>query len=215
MILPKPPSFHVGFQMSMGIVGLLLEEPLISNDDIARRFEADPNSPFFITDLKIARMINSDPQGYHLSEEYQKLASLQSRNVMLCVGFGMHEKISSRFGEQSLKDMDHWKDVVDFLLANPMLTHHVDVITRIMKIIDVIEKFAGDSLLDLETIIVEYVREDPDFLFGGSEVDEELIERLLAGVSCDLSEIDLDDLISSMYGSTMEDPKNGRDERQT
>jgi hypothetical protein len=197
-----PPSFTVGHEMSLQIVGLLLEEPLLSNEDVARRFGADVDSPFFTIDMRIARIILAHPDDYHLSNEFQHLSSHQARNVMLCVGLDVCRRIGERFGDQAVEDLNRWREIVSFLLDNPMLTQHIDMAIRTKKIMDEISDLAGDKSVESETIIVEYVGEDPNFLFGGSDVDRVLLERLMAGVCEDLSVIELDDLISSMLGST-------------
>jgi hypothetical protein len=211
----NPPSFTVGHEMSLQIVGLLLEEPLLSNEDVARRFGADVDSPFFITDMSIARIILANPDDYHLSDGFQRLASHQARNVMLCVGLDVCHRLGERFGEQTSKDLERWRGIVSFLSENPMMSQHVDMAIRTRKILDEISDLAGDKPVESETIIVEYVGEDPNFLFGGSDVDRRLLERLIAGVCDDPSVIDLDDLISSMLGSTdTEDRRNGWNREQ-
>lgn len=212
---PDAPSFVVGHEMSLQIVGLLLEDPLLSNADIASRFDATPDDPLFLNDLAIARIILAKPDDYFEDGDFQRLAVRQSRNVMVAVGIDVYRRMASRFGEQSADDLDRWMEIVGFLFENPMTVRHVQLAKLMRKIVDAIDDLAGDKPVDSETIIVEYVGEDPDYLLGGSEIDSGLLERLIAGVSDDLSVIDLEDLISSMLGSTdTEDRRNGWDRGQ-
>lgn len=209
-----PPEFQVGHEMSLQIVGLLLEEPLLSNSDIAMRFGANPESTFFKTDLSIARIILSDPDKYHLSEEFQRLSSSQSRNVMLCVGLEVCRSLEERFGNQSREDLETWMDILSFLSEHPLSIHHIEMALRTMKLQEAISNLAGDTIEDSETIIMRYLEEDPDFLIGDSGVDENLLKRSIAGVSQASSVIDFDDLISSMFGPIdMEDRQNGLGEQ--
>mgnify|MGYP001308316626 CR=1 FL=1 len=211
----SPPSFIVGYDMSLQIVGALVEQPLLSNHDIAIMFGADEESPFFKTDLEIARILLSDPDGYHRSDEFQRLATIQSRNVMLCVGLEIYGMITDRFGPQDDEGMKRWHDIVSFLSNNPISIRHIDMAIQTRKIMEEIAILAGDRPVDSETIIVEYVRHDLEFLSAGSDVDSDLLENLIEGVCDGPSVIRLDGLISAMLGSIdTEDRRNGSDRDQ-
>jgi hypothetical protein len=172
MDLPRPPSFAVGPEMSNSILSIISEHPSMSPVDIANMVNADPEHPFFMTDLSVARAWlagDSIP-----SDRVDRLEREQWMNVQIAIALMAVDVASAE-----LKHMEAALPIMRNYERNKLSSWHLSTAIQLSKILDVISE-AGQIDTPIETVLRECLEIDPGVLSPDAMIGEDLMKKVIS-----------------------------------
>lgn len=182
MRLPPPPTFPVGPEVSMEIVGILSSDPNASEEAIASAIGADPSHPFFQTDLEVARAWAVGPS--FPEHRVRALEREQVYNVYVSLALDAAAVIGLGVDIQP-DDLRLLIPILRKIAEHDVPVEHIEASLSAMSIASSIlslatREEAGEMRAPIETLLRDYLKLRPDGLSGDREIDAGIVKKVLS-----------------------------------